>query len=189
MVIAVILVLSPPTASPEIAKQMGPAVAGSDAMAQLRYVASHPFGFVNVLANTVGVEGLDLGYWMTGMLGWFTIRVSHVAALALLGLTLILIGGRNDEPPVGSRRRIVLLSTWAATMASQVPRPLHGTHAGRVHHDLRAAGTLPHSNAAPSSSRIYRLKLRRQSVVLLLTAFALAVVISTTLRAVWSHYY
>jgi uncharacterized membrane protein len=188
LVIAGLMALAPPEATIAVARKVGPVVEGADSMAQLRFVLGHPFSFVDALFNAMGMQAIDLGYWMTGMLSWFTIRVSHLATLALLGLTLLLIGGVDGEPVVGARRRTVLLSTWglstvvmclALYMTTPVGIPnIYGLQ-GRYFTPMLPLLLLG----------LYRIRLRRQSLVILLIALALGVVILTTLRAVWFHYY
>jgi uncharacterized membrane protein len=125
---------------------------------------------------------------MTGMLSWFTIRVSHLATLALLGLTLLLIGGVDGEPAVGAWRRSVLLSTWGVAIVVMCLALYMTTPVGIPNiYGLQGRYFTPMLPLLLLG--LYRIRLRRQSLVILLIAIALAVVILTTLRAVWFHYY
>ena len=126
---------------------------------------------------------------MVGLLGWLTINVSEVAVFVMFALIVIFMGGFDDEPLVGGRRRSVLLLTWAATMVSMcvaiyaalsvVGGPTVAGIQGRYFTPMLPLLLLG----------LYKLRLRRRSVAVIVVLVALAFVAIVTMRAIWFHYY
>jgi uncharacterized membrane protein len=168
---------------------LGPAQAGADAVAQVKHVLAHPLDFVRVLSRTFSANTIGYGYWMVGLLGWLTINVSEVAVFVMFALIVIFMGGFDDEPLVGGRRRSVLLLTWAATMVSMcvaiyaalsvVGGPTVAGIQGRYFTPMLPLLLLG----------LYKLRLRRRSVAVIVVLVALAFVAIVTMRAIWFHYY
>jgi uncharacterized membrane protein len=141
------------------------------------------------LFNTFGNSAVMYATWMVGLLGWLSVNVSQLAVFAVLGLVILFVGGMDGEAPVAARHRAVLLLTWLLTMLAVC---------------LTVYGALT-PVAAPTSVGIqgryftpclpllflgvYRLRFRRQGVVVLILLAVLFLVAIATMRAIWLHYY
>jgi uncharacterized membrane protein len=189
LAIAVLTAFLAPKAPAALGAAVGPAPAGADAVAQIKHVLAHPLSFVHVLSTTFSGNAIGYGYWMAGLLGWLTINVSQVAVVALFALIVVFMGGFDDEPLVGARRRSVLLLTWGATMVSMclalyaalsvVGGPAVAGIQGRYFTPMLPLLLLG----------LYKLRLRRRSVATVVLLAVLAYVAIVTVRAVWFHYY
>jgi len=187
--IAVLMAVTPPTAPADLASQLGPSVPGADALSQLRWSAAHPLGFVDAMFNTIGTSASDIAFTMTSMLSWYTIRVSQVAGLLLLGLVLVLIPGLESEPGVGLRRRAILLGTWVASV-SMICLALYMAQTPVGHTFVYGIQGRYFTPMLPLLLLgLYRIRLRRPSAVVILLLIVIAAVVLLTLRAVWFHYY
>ena len=188
VLLSVVMALAEPKVAADAAT-IGPAPAGTDAIAQFKHVLAHPFGFVRALLNTFGAAGVGFfGYWMVGLLGWLTINVSQVAALLMFGLIVVFMGGFDQEPPVGRRDRTVMLLTWAATMLSTCLALYAALNVvgGSSVNGIQGRYLTPMFPLLLLG--IYRLRLRRRSYVVILLLVGLALVAVSTMRAVWYHF-
>ena len=157
-------------------------------MAQLRHVILHPLTFVNAILNTFGASGISYSYWMVGLLGWLTINVSQVAVLVLLGLIVVFIAGIEGEPPVGARRRSVLLLTWLAGTVS-VCLALYSAFSvvgGSTVNGVQGRYFTPVLPLLLLG--VSQLRFRRHSAVAIILTAGLILVAIATIRAVFFHY-
>jgi uncharacterized membrane protein len=125
---------------------------------------------------------------MVGLLGWLTINVSQVAVFVMFALIVIFMGGFDDEPLVGARHRSVLLLTWAATMVSMCAAIYAGLSVvgGPTVAGIQGRYFTP---MLPLLLGLYKLRLRRRPVAVIVVFVALAFVAIATMRAIWFHYY
>jgi uncharacterized membrane protein len=185
--VSIVAVLATP-ASPPGYPFVAQAPIGADMMAQFRHVILHPLTFANAMLNTFGASGISYGYWMVGLLGWLTINVSQVAVLVLLGLIVVFIAGIEGEPPVGARRRSVLLLTWLAGSVS-VCLALYGAFSvvgGSTVNGVQGRYFTPVLPLLLLG--VSQLKFRRHAAVAIILTVGLILVAIATLRAISFHY-
>jgi uncharacterized membrane protein len=166
----------------------GPAQAGADAMAQLRWVLGHPLGFLHAVIRTLGAEGYYHAFGMVGRLGWLSIDISSLAVALLGGLILWFMSGYPGDGPVAGYQRTVLLLGSLVTVLGML---------FSVYVAMAAVGgpwvvTLQGRYFTPAVPLLllglYRLRLRRASLALLLLIAVLVLIALLTMLAIRAHY-
>jgi uncharacterized membrane protein len=187
LAISALLVLATPKAPAGVV--VGPAPPGTNVVLQLEHVARDPLGFAAVILHSFAGGTLEYGRELVGVLGWLTINVSQSALLLLLAVVMVLGSGLTWEPPLGARRRAVLLTTWLVTAACMLLAlyaaltPIGGLWVYGVQGRYWAP-FLPLLLIGLSGFRF-----RRRSIVVILLLVVFALVSFTTMRAVWFHYH
>jgi uncharacterized membrane protein len=172
-----------------------PPFSGTDAKAQLAFIAAHPLGYLATLARDVLTKGPAYLHELIGTVGYKNIRASVPLVLAHFGLLLVI--ARHDGPATAANdftRRLLALviiaggTAWVMTLLYLWWTPVGGDLVDGLQgrYFLPLLVLLPFAIAARESQRLHA-KNERRAVLLLW--FWGGFLVANTVNRVISHYY